>query len=505
LLSGELVAGRYRIDELVGLGGMGAVYRAEHVATGRRVALKWMLPKADGGTSRRRFLREAKALGRIEHRNVVSVLDFGEHGDGAYLVMEFLEGHSLRLLCAHGPVPIDEALHALLPALRGLAAAHDAGVVHRDLKPSNIFLCCDSAGVRRETKVLDFGISKVSAQGEEIDVEESLTRTGTAIGTPAYMAPEQLMERTAVDARTDIHALGVILYELLAGRRPYDAQSYEALVVQIVTQTCTPLGAAAAELPKDLARVVDRALSKEPEERYQTVEQFAEALRPWAPSGAHFDSAFSSPSTHLVQKGMLTPSTLTSMPSEPDVAAHETSGERPVTTPSATGAQTKRRPLLWLAGAAVISTATYAAFALPQSADPPAQRERHVGEDPEEPATVVLVDENAQADGLEEALAPEVHAIETTRAAGLAEPMPNEPTQDRGPPRRTDSLRAAHAVEAPAVEAPAVEAPAAEAPPVKTPSDETPPDETPNPEVSAAPADPSPVRGRTGGLGWDDF
>ncbi|MEZ4340558.1 MAG: serine/threonine-protein kinase, partial [Sandaracinaceae bacterium] len=157
---GELVDGKYELESLLGKGGMGAVYRARHVVTGRRVAIKWLLE--DDEDRRRRFLREARAMGRLEHPNVVQVFDVSEHQGEIFLVMEYLEGKCLRDCIPEGGLPPDEAIALLLPAFSGVAAAHQAGILHRDLKPENLFVCCDRDGTPYDTKVLDFGLAKAA-------------------------------------------------------------------------------------------------------------------------------------------------------------------------------------------------------------------------------------------------------------------------------------------------------------------------------------------------------
>lgn len=276
---GELVGGRYVIEGTIGSGGMGTVFRARHAQTGRVVALKW-LERGDA-QSRERFVREAKALGRIDHPNVVGVLDFGQHTRGPFLVMENLTGYALDVLCARGPTAPEVAISVLMPALRGIAAAHAAGVVHRDLKPSNIFVCVDRHGRPVDAKVLDFGISLLrTAVGEE--PLATLTRTGTMVGTPAYMAPEQIGEDAVVDERTDVYAVGVILYRLLSGRAPFESIKYEALIVEIATGEPTPLRDHAPDVPAALADLVHRAMSRHPWDRPQSIVELARALEPFA-------------------------------------------------------------------------------------------------------------------------------------------------------------------------------------------------------------------------------
>jgi serine/threonine protein kinase len=277
---GDVVADKYRIDTLVGEGGMGAVFAASHALTGKRVALKWLRPElAANEAAVRRFMREAQAAGRIDHPNVVDIYDVGQHQGSTFLVMEFLFGEPLSARIDRGPIEVDEALALLLPAMRGVAEAHSMGVVHRDLKPDNIFLCRGPDGAPREPKVLDFGISKVSS-GDGVNLR--LTRTGAVMGTPYYMSPEQIRDSAEIDQRTDVYALGVILYETLTGRVPFDGESYSSLVLQIATGTPLPIRQILPGLPAGLERVVQRAMAREQADRFADVSSLVRALEPYA-------------------------------------------------------------------------------------------------------------------------------------------------------------------------------------------------------------------------------
>jgi len=263
------------------------VFAASHTITGKRVALKWMLPElaADEGAVQR-FMREAHAAGRIDHPNVVDIYDVGEHEGSSFLVMEYLTGEPLTKALQRGGLDARQVIQLLLPAMRGVAAAHGMGVVHRDLKPDNIFLCRGSDGSYRQPKVLDFGISKVSTSGD-MPLNPRLTRTGAVMGTPYYMSPEQIRGSSEVDQRTDVYAFGVILYEALTGQVPFDADAYSALILEIATGTPKRPRELRKELPAALEDVVLRAMAREPQQRYQTVEQLARALERFA-EGATF-------------------------------------------------------------------------------------------------------------------------------------------------------------------------------------------------------------------------
>jgi serine/threonine-protein kinase len=282
--AGEVIAGKYRIDSLIGEGGMGAVFSATHAVTGRRLAVKWLLPDiARNSDAVQRLFREAQAAGRIDHPNVVDVYDVGEHEGSPFLVMELLQGESLTRALERGALKIPEIIRSVLGAIDGVAAAHREGVIHRDIKPDNIFLCRDASGTLQGSKVLDFGISKVSSTGGQLNPR--LTKTGAIMGTPYYMSPEQIRGATEIDSRVDIYAFGVILYEALTGRVPFDGKTYSALVLEIATGTPTRPCDVNPRLAGALERVILKAMAREPAQRFQTMEELAKALAPFA-SGA---------------------------------------------------------------------------------------------------------------------------------------------------------------------------------------------------------------------------
>jgi serine/threonine protein kinase len=279
---GQVIGGKYRIEEELGTGGMGAVFRATHMISDKPVALKWMLRPTSDERALQRFTREARAAGRIDHPNVVDVYDIGHDGDASYLVMELLHGESLRKRLANELLAPSEVVDLLLPAMRGVAAAHREGVIHRDLKPDNIFLCRGRDGEPRPAKVLDFGISTITSP--DLTNQTALTTEGTLLGTPSYMAPEQLEGATTADVRTDIYAFGVILYEALTGRVPFKSDSYLGLALAIAKGQPPKPRELRAQIPVELERVVLHAMHKDPNKRPQTIDAFIQALLPLASS-----------------------------------------------------------------------------------------------------------------------------------------------------------------------------------------------------------------------------
>ncbi|MCZ7686655.1 MAG: protein kinase [Sandaracinaceae bacterium] len=279
---GDVVAGRYRLIERLGAGGMGEVWRAEQTALGREVALKLVQEGAAQalGDARARFRREAELAAEVEHRNVVGIIDFGTTDEGTqYLVMPLLKGEPLESRLARRPPSILELLEWTRGVLGGLAAIHDKGIVHRDLKPANVFLAEDADGV--VPKLLDFGISRRSEAGAA-----GLTALGTAIGTPRYMAPEQFESARDVDARADLWSAGAMLYEALAGRAPYESADPFAIFRAMLEDDPPPLASLRPELPAALAEIVHRALAREPGQRFESARAMREAVDGLLASGA---------------------------------------------------------------------------------------------------------------------------------------------------------------------------------------------------------------------------
>ena len=279
---GEILDGKYRIQRLIGEGGMGAVFEAEATRLHRRVAIKVLRPELNQGEEiAARFQLEAQAAGRIGSRHIVDVLDLGQLPSGApYMVMEFLNGESLSARIARaGPMSPAQLLEVALQLLEGVAAAHAAGIIHRDLKPDNVFLTKQSDG-SIFVKILDFGISKF--KGTEGSNNFVATRTGALMGTPHYLAPEQASGSSAVDPRTDLYAAGVILYECLTGAVPYAAENFNELLFKIVLSSPIPISERVPNADPGFVALVDRALQKQPHLRFQTAGDMKRALEAWA-------------------------------------------------------------------------------------------------------------------------------------------------------------------------------------------------------------------------------
>ncbi|MGH8004822.1 MAG: serine/threonine-protein kinase, partial [Limisphaerales bacterium] len=255
----------YRLVELVGSGGMANVYRAIQVSLEREVAIKRLHPYLiQNQTFLARFEKEAKSAASLRHENLVSVIDYGEDAEGYFIVMEYVRGRTLRELLEHGKVPLEVAIITAHKVALGLGFCHASGVVHRDVKPGNILLSEEG-----EVKLTDFGIAKAQ--------DTSITVTGTTLGSPAYMAPEQLRSME-VDRRADVFSLGVVLYEMLSGKKPFDGDNYSAVITSILTAEAKPLCDISPEIPVRLSLLATQMLEKDPDRRVAKMEEAAERL-----------------------------------------------------------------------------------------------------------------------------------------------------------------------------------------------------------------------------------
>ncbi len=385
---GDVLAGKYRIERLLGVGGMGVVVAARHEQLDQPVAIKFIRGDAlDNEEAVVRFLREARSAARLRSEHVARVLDVGRLESGApYMVMEFLEGHDLAHTLTHdGPLAADLAAGLMVQVCEAVAEAHAAGIVHRDLKPENLFLT-RTIGGSPKMKVLDFGVSKSTRLTD--DPRAKLTRTRTMLGSPLYMAPEQMRSSRDVDARGDVWALGVVLFELLTGRSPFDAETMPDLCLKIISEPPLSLAELRPAVPPALVEVVERCLEKDRNKRYENAAELALALGPFVPPR---NSVYSLPGPGSVEGSMPAPLFSPPLPSTPASASGVPS--RIASIPAAWGtegrresqqAPPRRRPVAaWVVvgalavGGAMIAVAVHrpgagAAPAARASATPPA-------------------------------------------------------------------------------------------------------------------------------------
>ncbi len=314
---GDLLAGKYKVERVLGAGGMGVVVAAHHVQLEEKVALKFLLPQAlSNPEAVARFLREARAAVRIKSEHVARVSDVGTLPNGApYMVMEYLDGGDLAAwLRERGPLPVEQAVDFLLQACVAIAEAHSLGIVHRDLKPANLF-CVRRADGQLTIKVLDFGISKLTdaARGSEPPAV-SMTRTSAFMGSPLYMSPEQMSSAKSANAQSDIWALGVILYELLAGRVPFLGEVVTEVVVEVTTKAPPPLRDFRPDVPPGIEAAIVKCLEKDRRNRFRNVAELALAVVDFAPKRAR---ASVERITGTIQAAGLSASALDMPPSPP--------------------------------------------------------------------------------------------------------------------------------------------------------------------------------------------
>jgi eukaryotic-like serine/threonine-protein kinase len=290
---GQVYLGKFRIEKIIGEGAMGLVVEATHLALDERVALKFLRRSALARPDIvARFAREARAAAKIKSDHVARVYDVGNTGDGQpYIVMEHLDGKDLEALIADGgPPPLSDSIEWVIQACEGLASAHAHGIVHRDIKPANLFMV-ERSGFR-QIKLLDFGISKAGLNDggggtNFLEVDVGAANTTQIMGSPHYMSPEQIRSTKDVDARADVWSLGVVLYELVTGKTPFDGTEITSIIAQVLHEPHHPVRSLCSDpLPEGLEEIIDRCLSKDPETRFQTPADLAVALLPFAPKRA---------------------------------------------------------------------------------------------------------------------------------------------------------------------------------------------------------------------------
>ncbi|HRG99782.1 MAG TPA: serine/threonine-protein kinase [Polyangiaceae bacterium] len=462
---GDIVDGKYELVREIGKGGMGVVYEAMHTRLNQRVALKFLLPAdLNDHEALARFEREARASAALTSPHIVRVVDVGKTAHGLpFIVMEFLEGHDLaQRLKQSGPVEPTDLVDLIIQACAAMAEAHGAGIVHRDLKPSNLFMAEQTNG-RSIVKVMDFGISKITAENDE------LTTTQTMLGTPQYMAPEQVLSSRAIDHRADIWSLGVVLYRALTGRYPFRGDNAAQMAVAIATTQPEDIREVDPTLPRELADVVMKTLSRDPAARYQDMASLAEALAPFGTRGAQSASfrAWTARSRSGPQPRVEPP-----RPSAAEVVAART-----ISLSSAGG-------LPALVAAAPAETRTFRTFVAPADQGQKTARwavgaagAAVVGLGSAIAIVVILLSRRPSAAAAGEAPPEPVPVASTALAAPppTAPPTPSEPSTTPAPPsatakatpRRPGQPLATHAPVAPA--APASAKPTAK-PPVKPPA-----------------------------------
>ena len=350
---GDVIGGKYRLERLLGEGGMGCVYAARHEELDELFAVK-VLEVARVGSSKdaQRLLREARATMRLKNEHVVRVVDASVGDTHPFMVMELLDGIDLEKLVARaGPLPITEAVDYVLQACEALAEAHALGMVHRDVKPANLLLTKRADG-RPFVKVLDFGISKSPPQegAGKKDHKTTATDVGEVFGSPAYMSPEQLRSTKDVDARSDVWSMGVVLFELLVGDLPFDGESRVALSIAVATAPPARLSERRPDVPPELEHVVTGCLQKMKEHRIQSIAELAARLRPFA-------SAEGAASCETVARLAMVRASLASLPNIPPPPP-STSSPAPALGFMRTEVIPRRQPTLlglplWAAGAAV--------------------------------------------------------------------------------------------------------------------------------------------------------
>jgi len=340
---GDVVLGKYRLERVLGVGGMGYVVAARHLEIGELVAIKMLSANGQDAETVERFVREARATARLKSDHVVRVLDAsrGDESTPPYILMEYLEGEDLAArLRRAGPLPIAEAVDFVLQAGAALAEAHSLGIVHRDVKPSNL-LCTTRTDGTPVVKVLDFGISK-SLEGSDA-ASPSLTDTRSVFGSPMYMSPEQIRSAKHVDLRSDIWSLGVVLFELLTARAPFVGETTAALLAAISADLPQMASTFRPEVPWELDAVIYRCLEKDRTRRFQSIAELAAALRPFASSlGAATADAVARIESRPRSSAVPAP-----LPSQPSVPAAFSATERAVVT---TDRRVRRGSVLWIGG-----------------------------------------------------------------------------------------------------------------------------------------------------------
>jgi len=335
----EVIAEKYLVERLIGVGGAGCVYQATHLQLDSKVAIKVLRPEmTDRSDIVQRFAREARAAVRLQGEHIARVFDVGTHENQPFLVMEFLEGKDLAEVMSAEALSVPTIAELMIQACQGLADAHAHGIIHRDIKPENLFIV-NGTGDWRTVKILDFGISKLALTGKISDVDLTSVKTEVMMGSPHYVSPEQIRSTRDVDHRTDLWSLGVVMYELLGGRMPFvEDHSLTALIAEILERPHRPLRELRPDLPAELIAVVERCLAKTPDQRYQTAAELAVALLPFAPKRARGAVERALAVSRASGMGKSEIGLLSSVP-PPNPDSHRVSGELSIPQPSRTPAE----------------------------------------------------------------------------------------------------------------------------------------------------------------------
>jgi hypothetical protein len=429
---GDLIGRKYRIVASIGAGGMGVVFEAVHVDTDGPVALKWLSPELSSSPEAvERFKIEARATGRIHHPNVVAIHDLGEHEGSLYLVMELLKGSALRKRMERGPMSVVDACQVLFPVMRGVAAAHAVKVLHRDLKPDNIFLAESPDGLDAVPKVLDFGIAKLCSDSERTSPVSAKT---TMMGTYQYMPFEQLHGKKDLDDRVDVYALGTVLYSMLAGRLPYEADNPVDLALQMLQAEPQPVTAYQPGIPAGVAQVVTKALARDRADRFASIDQFALALEPFAQGLRYKGSQAGGRPSQAALGAPAAAQTATPLPTPfvVDAAASVTTAR---SGPAVRPRKPSRMPV-WLGGAASVAVVAGALFWLrdKEPSKPPAPpaaphvRDHVAAQAPVPASSLPVGHAEAGATHVEEWASPVVQAVDVLDQAPPATPARELPT-----------------------------------------------------------------------------
>jgi eukaryotic-like serine/threonine-protein kinase len=437
---GATLGGKYLVMSTLGRGGMGTVLRAKNQMTGKEVALKWMHSSAGlSSEASARLLREAEAASRLNHPNVVNVFDVMYEGETLFLVMELLEGETLRVYLDRERTPNIASLVALLlPAMHGVAAAHERGVIHRDLKPDNIFLVRGHGNSTPHAKVVDFGVAKVlNSDGL------TLTRTGTSLGTPLYMSLEQLRADDDIDQRTDVYAFGVILYEAITGRLPYTATTLTEFAIRVATTSPVPIKQLRPDVPSTLANLVHWAIARNREERLPDMGALIRELEPFAREHS-FLAELSDP--QMTTPPLPAAAVQPSADSLRETSAYATpttlpfAHERDSRQPAAPQAKRSSRSHWAMAAAALLALLAALSYWLrpgaPQQAEAPQQLVRPAAVPPQTTTDLSAATTQAPEEPSEEVPAGVQPGVEQPTDTALLQPPPAKPAAGDRPVKR---------------------------------------------------------------------